>query len=449
MSSKGQRIVITPQTTQSPLPTCNPNLMPFHIGYTGPAAVSMFLRVEKMKAEEEQVKEDKGPIVAMVGQEDGQGDANEVTVKEGEELKEVGEANLDSLPPVNESVTKGENDDSNTGSNLKDDVEMKSDSFAPENPDQVHDSQATDIEMVAVPPAVFSLSSSPIPLPDSSSSSKTLSGEIQVSASTSTLVSSEPLNSPSTLSSSTFLPSISSSALKDIDKRFISSFRGRTIHGLTVDLPTGYTGLLLQGDSQSTATHADRATRVLNAEVKSGFEGEDDSGDRAGRKTRSKSKNANGKGKAKETKKAAPKGRLARTAAPRPVIEPQVINIDDDGDREMADPAPAEPADHFSQHLEDDTNGPDDSVDEGIPLRKLIPQSTFSSITLWHADRAVDETRDEYYRTLTEWMALSHEVSITCRYLECMLRKSKLDSSNGLVETLSKLFIFITHFGGV
>jgi len=135
----------------------------------------------------------------------------------------------------------------------------------------------------------------------------------------------QPTSTPPPLVSS----ESSISILKDADKRFISSFRGRTIHGLTLDVPTGYTGLLLQphdDDSQSTVSRVDRVLK----------------------------------------------------------------------------------------------NAPDDSVDndfemdeEEIPLQKLIPQSTFSSITLWHADRAVDETRDEYYRTLTEWMALSNEIHRT------------------------------------
>jgi len=196
-----------------------------------------------------------------------------------------------------------------------------------------------------------------------------------------------------------------------------------------VDLPTGYTGLVLQGDPQPTAT-----APGLNAEVKGGFEGEDereeeevDSGTKGGRRTRSKGKGS-GKGKVKEpTKKtAAPKGRLARTAAPKRPAEPEVITVDDQ-DQEMAEPkapttepplppATAEITDCHSQNLEltnDDIDCLDNDLDEGMPLRKLIPQSTFSSITLWHADRAVDETRDEYYRTLTEWMALNHEIHRT------------------------------------
>ena len=414
-------IVITPST--SSLPTCNPNLMPFHIGHTGSAAVSMFLRVEKMKAEEAAKEEE----VAMVVLADEESKVKERAVKEGEE--DVQEPIIDCIPLA--SITGDENNDSN---NIKDeDVEMNPDLL---NSVQLQGSQITDIEMSTVlptqnPPLVS--------IPSTSSSSQTLSDPVQASASTSTLVSSDSLNLSSTLVSSSILSSFSN--LKDIDKRFISSFRGRTIHGLTVDLPAGYTGLLLQADDnpQSTITRADRMTRVLNAKVKSVIEGEDEheEGTKGGRRTRSKSKavDGNGKGKAKdkqkETKKTAPRGRLVRTAAPKRAVEPEVIVIDRE-DQEVADhPAPTESVievlDCPLELTKDDMNVPDDSVDndlegvldKGMPLRKLVPQSTFSSITLWHADRAVDETRDEYYRTLTEWMALSHEVSTPCNDSAC------------------------------
>ena len=75
MSTKDQRIVMT---RKSSLPICNPNLMPFHIGHTGPAAVSMFLRVEKMKAEEEAV------VVVLGKDDDEEGKVKlEVVMKEG------------------------------------------------------------------------------------------------------------------------------------------------------------------------------------------------------------------------------------------------------------------------------------------------------------------------------------------------------------------------------
>ena len=214
MSTTKDGRIIMPCGTTKQLPTCNPNLMPFHIKYTGPAAMSMFFHVEKMKPEEE-----KG---------------------EGEEVK------------------KEQND--------KKEVEKEEEKEEEKNP--VQDQK---------PPPKSTL-----------------------------LVSSETSN------------------LKDTDKRFISSFRGRTIHGLNVDVPTGYTGLLLHADDDDPSP---QCRRVLNTPY------------------------------------------------------------DDDNDFDMDQETPL--------------------------LRKLIPQSTFSSITLWHSDRAVDETRDDYYRTLTEWMTLSHEVSKT------------------------------------
>jgi hypothetical protein len=229
MSTKDGRIIITCQTKQesesSPLPTCNPNLMPFHIKYTGPAAVSMFFHVEKTKTEE------------------GEGVKGEEKVKEQNDMKES-EAN------------------------------------------PIHTQTQTQEPTSSTPP--------PVSLKENPSMSK-----------------------------------------KDADTRFISSFRGRTIHGLSMDVPTGYTGLLLHGDPQpTTVSHVDRVLRHPNDSV-------------------------------------------------------------DDNDLEMDE--------------------------QEIPLRKLIPQSTFSSITLWHADRAVDETRDEYYRTLTEWMALSHEVCVKWCIWNCVL----------------------------
>ena len=45
------------------------------------------------------------------------------------------------------------------------------------------------------------------------------------------------------------------------------------------------------------------------------------------------------------------------------------------------------------------------------PICRLIPHAQFSSFTLWHQDRPVDKGQDEYCRTLTEWIAFSHEVN--------------------------------------
>lgn len=112
----------------------------------------------------------------------------------------------------------------------EEDIEMKSDLLTPINLIQLQDSQSTDVKMTTVLPTLTS-SSSLIPMPSSASPNQTLPNSIQTSTSTSTLVSSESLNSsmlPSSSISSSSNPQISSSNLKDIDKRFISSsFRGR------------------------------------------------------------------------------------------------------------------------------------------------------------------------------------------------------------------------------
>jgi hypothetical protein len=43
--------------------------------------------------------------------------------------------------------------------------------------------------------------------------------------------------------------------LAESAKRFISSFRGRTVHGVEVALPKGYAGLVLRGDASGKAHH--------------------------------------------------------------------------------------------------------------------------------------------------------------------------------------------------
>ncbi|TFY51275.1 hypothetical protein EVG20_g11077 [Dentipellis fragilis] len=49
--------------------------------------------------------------------------------------------------------------------------------------------------------------------------------------------------------------------------RFVSAFRGRTVHGLSVALPAGYGGIILQGDAETShhgkpdATEASKTTR--------------------------------------------------------------------------------------------------------------------------------------------------------------------------------------------
>ena len=46
MSLSSVQVAITPAAGS--IPACKPNLMPFHINYNGPAAVSAFMHVEKL-----------------------------------------------------------------------------------------------------------------------------------------------------------------------------------------------------------------------------------------------------------------------------------------------------------------------------------------------------------------------------------------------------------------
>ena len=52
------------------------------------------------------------------------------------------------------------------------------------------------------------------------------------------------------------------------------------------------------------------------------------------------------------------------------------------------------------------------------PARVLCPTGTFGSFVLWHPDIPMDEERDEYLRSLTEWTRLAAEVrcvALLCR----------------------------------
>jgi len=139
----------------------------------------------------------------------------------------------------------------------------------------------------------------------------------------------------------------------DATTRFISSFRGRMIQGLKVELPPGYVGV------------------VLKAEGKLGEK------NKATGKTRDSTKGKPGKTKAK--------GRSTRNSA-------RVIDVDAEED-----------------NMDDAMNVDELSADVAA-IRTLVPASQFSSFVLWHADNPVDERRDEYFRSLTEWTRLAHEV---------------------------------------
>ncbi|RDB18478.1 hypothetical protein Hypma_000313 [Hypsizygus marmoreus] len=150
----------------------------------------------------------------------------------------------------------------------------------------------------------------------------------------------------------------------DATTRFISSFRGRTIHGLKVELPSGYVGVVLRAEGAGETKGKGREMEKTNAK-------------------------SNGKMKANGKKNATK--RKTRSAA----------RAEEDEDYERKDEG-------------DEVNGDamyiDVDADAEKSLRTLIPSSQFSSFVLWHADNPVDEGRDEFFRSLTEWTRLAAEI---------------------------------------
>lgn len=124
--------------------------------------------------------------------------------------------------------------------------------------------------------------------------------------------------------------------LSESAKRFISSFRGRTVHGVEVTLPKGYVGIVLRGDTNDRA-HPHPSTRSNS------------------------------------------KRRPVRNSCRRPTEEEELdeMSLDDE---------------------------------EKPPARVLKPTARFDSFVLWHPDIPVDEGRDEYLRSLSEWTNIASEV---------------------------------------
>ncbi|KAH9055765.1 ribonuclease H2, subunit C [Lactarius vividus] len=128
----------------------------------------------------------------------------------------------------------------------------------------------------------------PAPLPVSFPSPQSVAVEAQLVSATSTVVAvpGEKENAPvdSTAVNSTPVAAATAETKADIDpvikpplqlvrpglierisgsaKRFISSFRGRTVHGVEASLPKGYSGIVLRGDAEGrTQTTTGKAKR--------------------------------------------------------------------------------------------------------------------------------------------------------------------------------------------
>ncbi|KAK2461193.1 hypothetical protein APHAL10511_006720 [Amanita phalloides] len=149
----------------------------------------------------------------------------------------------------------------------------------------------------------------------------------------------------------------------DASRRHVSTFRGRTIHGLDVDLPEGYAGLELRTEGHGTTKSAMASS----------------SRDRR---------------------------QEERTAVKRVTRRSKQIAVrDETGEVEM------EMSEKVVRNVEfmDLTDNAED-VDEYLPARMLVPTAQFRSFRLWNADRPADEGADEYTRSLSEWITLAHHI---------------------------------------
>ncbi|KAG1735920.1 ribonuclease H2, subunit C [Suillus paluster] len=136
-------------------------------------------------------------------------------------------------------------------------------------------------------------------------------------------------------------PPVTASVEGSLRHNFIAAFRGRQVHGRTVDLPHGYGGIVLSAPS---------------VDPKSG-----DTGMVEGiTQTR---------GQARTTRQSNRK-----------------METDEDG----------------AMNADDDTSHAE--------TRRLTPVSRFSSLNVWSPDIPVDEGKDEYLRSLTEWTKLAAEI---------------------------------------
>ena len=192
--------------------------------------------------------------------------------------------------------------------------------------------------------------------------------------------------------------------IEDLDKRFISTFRGRSIHGLTINLPDGYAGLVLKATS-------DRPD---------GFDEKERVGTGRGRGDLQRTKGADVDVEM-ESLGQRRRGRLRSSAAPR---KGTVITISDD------DNAPQSSMRDEPYGNDVEMAGPLSTLNElDCPLRVLVPTARFDSFTLWQADRLVNNSNDEYWRTLTEWIGLAHEVSgFECSRFRVVLKSGMTDS---------------------
>ncbi|THU94214.1 hypothetical protein K435DRAFT_779493 [Dendrothele bispora CBS 962.96] len=363
------------------LKECTPYLMPFHIEYTGVAPVSTYLAVEEAKknvgAPDERKSEDKPEA-----EEEPNGEEKDVV---------SGGDNGTAEELVVASSTSVETTVSNSKSDGDVDTEMldAQNETQPVADDSIEPNNASSTSALAPAPTLVST----VSLSTVASSSTTM---LSVSSSSNTIV-------PSSSSSLNTGDSSSSSSLKT---RFKSTFRGRIIQGLAVDVPPGYTGVILRSNDNDDDTPAAKAKRQAAIATA-----------RMSEKVKAKKKAAALKGKTRKVEvredeveeviEESQSGTEKRTTrrSTRSTTRSGVIDVDviDDDDDEQGHGYGDDDSGSWGAGNSDTFTG----SGENEMTKTLEPTSTFSSFVLWHPDIPVDEGSDEYYGALNEWVAIA------------------------------------------
>ncbi|EMD38970.1 hypothetical protein CERSUDRAFT_93010 [Gelatoporia subvermispora B] len=305
MSTQSQLLEIAP--LEASLPKCTPNLMPFHIAYSGPAPVSTYLRVR--------------PAPAFVfGQEDNHTSKYFGTASETATGSATASSSRSTLVATSTSVTL--DTDPTSTQETQSSLEELSSKITRETEDgTIEETQSTLVATTSTVTLATETITADASQSDSASKSSSASAE-----------------------------------------RWAASFRGRAMQGLTISLPEGYAGIVLRAPEDGTAEVA--AARKAQ--------------DRAREREKAKAR----------AQKAGRKG-TRRSARVESDVEDE--DMDDCGNGE-------------------EQNGMVDGTYPEEPVRTLTATSTFSQFVLWNPDFPVDEGKDEYLRSLTEWTRLAAEI---------------------------------------
>ena len=299
------RLELAPPTTKT-LPTCSPNLMPFHIAYSGDAPVSTYFRVKEAPPPSYLGETTKGLKAMTISREDTVPAMDTGAPSLGGNLSQSATPTLSEAPSMTET-----------------------------------ESQQT---LVASSTASTALSSRT----DISSATRAVDEEGDTRMDTSE----DPASTLVTPSG-------------DVGQHYIATFRGRTVRGLRVALPEGYAGVILE------------APDVGKVDAKGKGRAVDTEQPTSKAKARGRARNSG-------------KGRKSKRGA-------------EEEEKELHE---------ADEHEHDVSLAPELAGEDSGPVRTLQAASTFSSFVLWNPDIPVNENKDEYMRTLKEWVGLASVVSV-------------------------------------